>query len=129
MRKRRALPASTSAPRTAPRTSTGSATSGGTRPRGGAPGGEPAPPRRVALHPPLRAPPAQGWATYTGNGFYGGLQMDISFQRTYGPDLLRRKGTANNWSAVEQMRVAERAHGSGRGFYPWPSTALSRGLI
>ena len=26
--------------------------------------------------------PAQGWRTRTGNGFYGGLQMDISFQRS-----------------------------------------------
>lgn len=73
--------------------------------------------------------PGQGWATYTGNGYYGGLQMDLSFQRIYGPELLRRKGTANNWSAVEQMWVAERAHRSGRGFYPWPNTARSCGLI
>ena len=73
--------------------------------------------------------PLQGWSTHTGNGYYGGLQMDISFQRTYGPELLRRKGTANNWSAIEQMWVAERAHRSGLGFYPWPNTARSCGLI
>ncbi len=73
--------------------------------------------------------PLQGWATRTGNGYYGGLQMDISFQRTYGSEILRRKGTAENWSAVEQMWVAERAHRSGRGFYPWPNTARSCGLI
>jgi len=73
--------------------------------------------------------PAQGWATRTGNGYYGGLQMDISFQRTYGAEILRRKGTANNWSALEQMWVAERAHRSGRGFSPWPNTARTCGLI
>ena len=73
--------------------------------------------------------PAQGWATHTGNGYYGGLQMDLGFQRTYGYDLLRRKGTANKWTAVEQMWVAERAYRSGRGFYPWPNTASSCGLI
>jgi Transglycosylase-like domain len=73
--------------------------------------------------------PAQGWSTHTGNGYYGGLQMDIGFQRTYGHDLLRRKGTANNWTAVEQMWVAERAHRSGLGFYPWPNTARTCGLI
>ena len=28
--------------------------------------------------------PGQGWATHTGNGYYGGLQMDLSFQRSYG---------------------------------------------
>lgn len=73
--------------------------------------------------------PAQGWATRTGNGYYGGLQMDISFQRTYGPELLRRKGTANNWAPHEQMWVAERAYKSGRGFYPWPNTARYCNLI
>lgn len=73
--------------------------------------------------------PKQGWRTRTGNGYYGGLQMDIDFQRSYGPELLRRKGTANNWSDVEQMWVAERAHRSGRGFHPWPNTARYCGLI
>ena len=73
--------------------------------------------------------PAQGWRTRTGNGYYGGLQMDIAFQRTYGPELLRRKGTANNWASYEQMWVAERAYRSGRGFYPWPNTARYCGLI
>ena len=29
--------------------------------------------------------PTQGWRTRTGNGYYGGLQMDIGFQRAYGP--------------------------------------------
>ena len=73
--------------------------------------------------------PGQGWATRTGNGYYGGLQMDISFQRTYGGELLRRKGTANRWTPTEQMWVAERAYRSGRGFYPWPNTARNCGLI
>lgn len=61
--------------------------------------------------------------------YYGGLQMDIAFQRTYGRDLLRRKGTADKWTPLEQMWVAERAHRSGRGFYPWPSTARACGLL
>jgi len=73
--------------------------------------------------------PAQGWRTRTGNGFYGGLQMNMAFQQTYGPELLRRKGTANNWTAIEQMWVAERAYRAGRGFYPWPNTARYCGLI
>jgi hypothetical protein len=55
--------------------------------------------------------------------YYGGLQMDMSFQRAYGWNLLQSKGTADNWSPLEQMWVAERAHASGRGFYPWPNTA------
>ena len=61
--------------------------------------------------------------------YYGGLQMDISFQRTYGPELLRRKGTANRWTPLEQMWVAERAHRSGRGFRPWPTSARKCGLL
>jgi Transglycosylase-like domain len=94
---------------------------------------------RQAQNPPHRSQwmcihrferhPAQGWATRTGNGYYGGLQMDLTFQRMYGPELLRRKGTANNWTAYEQMWVAERAFKSGRGFHPWPNTARSCGLI
>lgn len=73
--------------------------------------------------------PAQGWRTRTGNGFYGGLQMDLFFQRTYGPELLRAKGTADRWTPVEQIWVAERAYRSGRGFTPWPSTARYCGLL
>ena len=69
------------------------------------------------------------WSSYTGNGYYGGLQMDLSFQRSYGRYLLRVKGTANHWNRYEQMWVAERAFKSGRGFYPWPNTARACGLI
>jgi hypothetical protein len=61
--------------------------------------------------------------------YYGGLQMDISFQRTYGGHLLRRKGTADKWTPLEQIWVAERAYRSGRGFYPWPNTARYCGLL
>jgi hypothetical protein len=61
--------------------------------------------------------------------YYGGLQMDLQFQRTYGAGLLRTKGTADHWTPLEQMWVAERAHRAGRGFYPWPNTARYCGLI
>jgi hypothetical protein len=61
--------------------------------------------------------------------YYGGLQMDIAFQRTYGSGLLRREGTANHWKPYEQMWVAERAVKAGRGFYPWPLTARRCGLL
>jgi hypothetical protein len=61
--------------------------------------------------------------------YYGGLQMDIGFQRTYGGRLLRTKGTADRWTPLEQMWVAEKAHRSGRGYYPWPNTARYCGLI
>jgi hypothetical protein len=61
--------------------------------------------------------------------YYGGLQMDLGFQRTYGGGLLTRKGTADHWTPLEQMWAAERAHRAGRGFYPWPNTARYCGLI
>jgi hypothetical protein len=61
--------------------------------------------------------------------YYGGLQMGMSFQRAYGWNLLQSKGTADNWSPLEQMWVAERAHASGRGFYPWPNTARFCNLL
>lgn len=61
--------------------------------------------------------------------YYGGLQMDMSFQKSYGWNLLQRKGTADNWTILEQMWVAERAYSSGRGFYPWPNTARYCNLI
>ena len=61
--------------------------------------------------------------------YYGGLQMDVQFQRTYGAGVFSRKGTADHWTPLEQMWVAERAHRSGRGFYPWPNTARYCGLI
>jgi hypothetical protein len=64
-----------------------------------------------------------------GGPYYGGLQMDIGFQQHYGPMLLRRKGTADHWTPLEQMWIAERAYRAGRGFYPWPNTARSCGLI
>jgi hypothetical protein len=60
--------------------------------------------------------------------YYGGLQMDIGFQETYGASLLREKGTADNWTPLEQMWAAERAHET-RGFTPWPNTARYCGLI
>jgi hypothetical protein len=43
------------------------------------------------------------------NPHYGGLQMGWWFMRTYAPDLLRRFGTANHWSPLAQIWVAENA--------------------
>ena len=89
---------------------------------------------RLAAHPPHMA----GWLCIhryegawndPGAPYYGGLQMDLGFQHTYGAKLLRRKGTADHWTPLEQMWVAERAHRSGRGYYAWPNTARYCGLI
>jgi hypothetical protein len=89
--------------------------------------------RRKAARPPHRA----AWQCihrYEGAWndpdppYYGGLQMDLGFQRRYGADLVRRKGTADRWTPVEQMWVAERALRRGRGFSPWPNAASICGL-
>lgn len=69
------------------------------------------------------------WMANTGNGYYGGLQMDLTFQRHYGAKFLARYGTADNWPVIDQLIAAEKAYWSGRGFYPWPRTARACGLI
>lgn len=60
-----------------------------------------------------------------GDPYWGGLQMDRDFMRTYGQDIERRHrgGLADTWTPAEQIVVAERAYVSGRGFGPWPNTA------
>ena len=64
----------------------------------------------------------------SGGPYWGGLQMDLSFQRTYGAWLLRHEGTADRWSPLEQIWAAVRASHS-RGFSPWPNTARYCGAI
>jgi hypothetical protein len=69
------------------------------------------------------------WNAHTGNGYYGGLQFDYSFMRSYGREFLARYGTADRWPPGVQIHVAIRAYLSGRGFYPWPLTARRCGLL
>lgn len=69
------------------------------------------------------------WTANTGNGYYGGLQMDRPFQSRYGGSFLRRWGTANNWPIWAQIQASVRAYRSGRGFGPWPNTAHDCGLL
>ena len=68
------------------------------------------------------------WNANTGNGYYGGLQMDWSFMSAYGGWYLRHYGTADRWSPATQINVAIRAYRSGRGFSPWPTTRHYCGL-
>lgn len=68
-----------------------------------------------------------GWASNTGNGYFGGLQMDMTFWRSYGgPSFAARPDLA---SREQQIVVAERARDSGRGYHPWPTCARRLGLI
>jgi Transglycosylase-like domain len=78
------------------------------------------------------------WNDNTGNGYYGGLQMDYTFMSSYGPKVLgfdsaqemfSKRGTADHWTPKEQIAVAEYARSSGRGYRPWPKTARHCGLL
>ena len=90
--------------------------------------------RRLAARPPHKS----GWVCIHGyegswhdggDPYWGGLQMDRGFMRAYAPRVLLRRGWADHWTALEQMWVAERAHRSGRGYWPWPSAAQLCGLL
>jgi hypothetical protein len=86
-----------------------------------------------AQHPPHMAALLcihhyEGSWTDTGAPFWGGLQMNYGFQATYGPWLLRHKGTADHWTPLEQIWVAEKAVVS-RGFWPWPNTGRMCGVL
>jgi hypothetical protein len=63
-----------------------------------------------------------------GDPYWGGLQMSVTFQERYGGWLYREKGTADHWTPLEQMWVAEKALHV-RGFWPWPNTARFCGLL
>jgi len=69
------------------------------------------------------------WDSNTGNGYYGGLQMDRAFQSLYGTRYVDRWGTADNWPVWAQIDAAVQAYRSGRGFGPWPNTARACGLV
>lgn len=69
------------------------------------------------------------WNSNTGNGYWGGLQMDWGFMHTYGPEFIRRYGLAHRWPVWAQLVAAERAyHGfagfKGRGYSPWGTAPM-----
>lgn len=68
------------------------------------------------------------WTSDTGNGYYGGLQMNIKFQLTFGSAFFGRWGTADSWPIWAQVVVARRAYSNGLGFTPWPNTSRVCGL-
>jgi hypothetical protein len=59
--------------------------------------------------------------------YWGGLQMDLDFQRAYGREFLAAFGTADNWPRSVQLAVGIRGYLS-RGFNPWPTTRRFCGL-
>lgn len=67
------------------------------------------------------------WNCNTGNGYYGGLQMDVTFQKTYNPTAVKVWGLASNWPRNAQMLAADRAYSGyngfgARGLGPWPTS-------
>lgn len=79
------------------------------------------------------------WNDNTGNGYWGGLQMDSQFMSDYGPEYLRRYGTADKWPSWIQIKVGRRARDGwynpynktqyyARGYHPWGTAGLC-GLI
>jgi hypothetical protein len=62
--------------------------------------------------------------------YYGGWQMNASFERRYGRRMLRRYGGrhADAWRPRDQLRVAFRGH-SVEGWWPWPRSAAICGLL
>ncbi len=60
--------------------------------------------------------------------YYGGLQMDASFEEAYGADVLAyRGGHANEWPRHDQLMVGVRGY-EVRGYTPWPTAAAACGL-
>ena len=87
---------------------------------------------RTAHHPPK----LQAWQCihhYEGSWrdpnapYWGGLQMDYSFQSAYGAWLLKHKGTANHWAPLAQIWAGVRAWRV-RGFEPWAGSAHACGV-
>lgn len=68
------------------------------------------------------------WNAHTGNGYYGGLQMDLNFQRAYGYEFLKLWGTADHWPIWAQLAAGARGYVH-RGWQPWPNTARKCGLL
>jgi hypothetical protein len=60
--------------------------------------------------------------------YWGGMQADLSFQRTYFLAAFLKWGTADRWPIRAQLLMAFRGWLS-RGWYPWPLTARRCGLI
>jgi len=62
--------------------------------------------------------------------YYGGLQMDATFEATYGADVLayRDGADANLWPKHDQLMVGYRGYRE-RGYTPWPVAAAACGLL
>jgi len=87
---------------------------------------------RLATHPPQRRAwfcihHYEGSWTDPNAPYWGGLQMDYSFQTAYGDWLLKHEGTANHWTPLTQIWAGVRAWRV-RGFEPWAGSAHACGV-
>jgi LysM repeat protein len=62
------------------------------------------------------------WATNTGNGYYGGLQFNLTTWRAYGG-----AGMPHNASREQQIAVAEKVLAA-QGWNAWPSCSKKAGM-
>jgi hypothetical protein len=67
------------------------------------------------------------WAYSPAGPYYGGYQMDPSFERAYGADYLSIWGDASSWPVPMQTAAAYRAT-LAVGYTPWPNSAAACGL-
>jgi uncharacterized protein YabE (DUF348 family) len=63
------------------------------------------------------------WAINTGNGYYGGLQFNLSTWHSYGGS-----GYPNENSRETQIAIAEKVRAATGGYGSWPACAASLGL-
>jgi hypothetical protein len=70
----------------------------------------------------------EGSWTDPGWPYYGGFQMDITFQQRWAPRRLAVSGTADHWRPFRQVLVMRRAVRA-IGWSPWPNTARYCGLL
>jgi len=56
------------------------------------------------------------------------MQMDLTFQRGYGPWQLEHLGTADHWGKSGQLYASYKAWRV-RSWSPWPNTARYCGLL
>ncbi len=63
------------------------------------------------------------WAINTGNGYYGGLQFNLSTWRSYGGS-----GYPNQNSREQQIAIAEKVRAATGGYGSWPHCSQSLGL-
>jgi len=68
------------------------------------------------------------WSAYSPAGpYYGGYQMDPSFESHYGGEYMQMWGDALNWPVPMQTAAAWRATQE-VGYSPWPASAAACGL-